>query len=548
MEKIERTARDRWLVVPTSEPDPQVVHRCTEAVVAAALAEVSDASVVSVAINRTGQLNVPASAIGMPAFIEQDLPGYCEVVVHQQDPGGHTVEIRVWVPLTWNGRFLGTAGGGNRTTAGLMSGDEFRGATLANAVRNGFAAASTDSGVGRDPRISDWQLDESTGELDDNLIENWVHRSTHDMTVIGKAVTTAIHGATPRFSYFQGTSGGGRQAIAQARLHPADYDGVWSSDPAMNWTRLIPAELWPALVMKELDNALAPEKFEAFRQAVVDDFALRTGSPESFTTSDEPPAFDPYRLVGQATTAGPIVEADAQVMKMIWDGPRTATGEQLWFGLRPGAESWGALGPHGLCITKEEPDGRRTPDPWAIALSWFATWLQRDPEWDWRTLTFDEYERLFLKGIEEFAYLSVEDPDLSELRDGGRKLLLTHGTDDQVIFSQGSRHYFDNVIEHMGGRPATDEFARFFLCAGDGHSFRIPSGFGIDLATGMIALMNWVENGIAPDSLETLHFADDGISVAEVRSIAAYGTASVLDQQVTYRSPRHPSAVVFERK
>jgi len=41
-------------------------------------------------------------------------------------------------------------------------------------------------------------------------------------------------------------------------------DTIWASDPASNWTRLIPAELWPALVMKELDNP-APVRLAAFR-------------------------------------------------------------------------------------------------------------------------------------------------------------------------------------------------------------------------------------------------------------------------------------------
>ncbi|WP_051182018.1 tannase/feruloyl esterase family alpha/beta hydrolase [Nocardia vinacea] len=511
--------------MPPNEPDPQVLQRCTKHAISAAVADLEGVSIESVTINRTGQYHVPPSPFGFPQYVEENLPDYCEVLVHQANPGDHIAEVLVWVPLVWNGRFLGTGGGGNRTTFGFVEGDQLRNAAISSGLRNGFASASTDGGYGHDPRLADWQFIEETREHDRELIENWVHRSTHEMTIIGKAVTAAIHGTEPRFSYFQGSSGGGRQALAQVQRYPNDYDGVWATDPAINYNRFIPAELWPALVMKELDNALPPAKLEAFRTAAVEDFNHRNGTSEPFTTSIEPPVFDAKRIVGQATDAGDITEADATVMNMIWEGPKTPSGEQLWFGLRPGAETWGEVTPGvGLCVTTEDEDGRRKPDPFFVVTSWFATWLLRDPQWDWTTLTFEEYALLFKKGVEEFAEVAVDDPDLTGLRDSGNKLLLTHGTDDQVIFSQGTVHYFDRVLDRMGGFAGTRNFARFFFCLGDGHSARIEKNFGLDLATGMVTLMNWVENGIAPDHLDLVHLAQDKVTVDGTRRVSAYGT------------------------
>jgi hypothetical protein len=42
------------------------------------------------------------------------------------------------------------------------------------------------------------------------------------------------------------------------------------------------------------------------------------------------------------------------------------------------------------------------------------------------------------------------------------------------------------------------------------------------MATGMIALMTWVETGAAPDTIEALHFADDNVTVAATRPVSAY--------------------------
>lgn len=510
--------------MPTVDPDPEIVSRCTASAVSAALAELDGVSVASVTVNQTGEFHAPPSIFGFPSYIEEGLPDYCEVLVRQLGPSGRSVEVRVWVPLVWNRRFIGTGGGGNRTSFGFIPGDAMRNATLPNAIRNGFAAANTDGGVGHDPRVWGWPLIEETGALDTELIENWVHRSTHEMTVIGKAVTSAIHGVSPEFSYFEGSSGGGRQALAQAQRYPTDYDGVWAADPAINYTRFIPAELWPALVMKELDNALTPAKFEAFRAAAVEDFNQRNGTSERFTSSDEPPTYDAKHLVGMATATGEITEADATVMNMIWEGPKTPDGEQLWFGLRPGVETWGQMMPGiGLCVTVEDDRGHREPEPFAIATGWFATWFFRDPQWDWRTLTLEEFARLFQQGIEDFAELATDDPDLTGLRDHGAKLLLTHGADDQVIFSQGTRHYFDRVLEFMGGATETHAFARFFLCPGDGHGTAVDKNFGVDLATGMVTLMNWVEHGLAPDSIDMLRFAEDNETIDSNRGVRAYG-------------------------
>lgn len=521
-ERVQRVSRHQWVTMPASKPEARVADRCTHAFISAAV-DLPRVSVASVTINRTGQFQTPENPFGFPAYVEENLPDYCEVIVHQATPSGHLAEVRVWVPLVWNGRFLGTAGGGNRTTFGFVAGDELRNVALPNAIRNGFAAASTDGGVGNDPRLADWQLIEETREFDAELIENWIHLSTHEMTVIGKAVTTAIHDTPPRYSYFQGSSGGGRQALAQAQRYPADYDGIWSTDPAINYTRFIPAELWPALVMKELDNALAPAKFEAFRTAAVEDFNQRNGTSERFTTGIDAPVFDAKQIVGQLTSAGEITETDARVMNMIWDGPKAPDGEQLWFGLRPGTESWGnTMMGVGLCVTVEDDNGHRRPDPFPVVTSWFATWLLRDPQWDWTTLTFEQFADLFRKGVEEFPDAAIDDPDLTGLRDSGAKLLLTHGADDQVIFSQGTRHYFDRVLECMGGISETNDFARFFHCPGDGHSTRIEENFGLDMATGMMALMNWVENDIAPDHLDTLHFAADQVTVDGTRRVEPY--------------------------
>jgi feruloyl esterase len=44
------------------------------------------------------------------------------------------------------------------------------------------------------------------------------------------------YGSVPRLSYFQGCSGGGRQAFQETQRFPDDFDGIIAGDPGFNRT------------------------------------------------------------------------------------------------------------------------------------------------------------------------------------------------------------------------------------------------------------------------------------------------------------------------
>lgn len=483
----------QWVEMDPTEAGPDVRSNCTAEVVAAALASFADVSVASVAVNETGTVQQ------MPGISADGLPPFCDVRLEQRTPGGHTAHITVWVPLDWNERFLGVGGQGNRASVPWIFGDLVRLATLPRAIRNGFATAETDAG-NVDPRFAEWGLDPETRELDWELIRNWQDRSTHDMTVIAKAVVEAIHGKGPRYSYFQGTSGGGRQALMEAQRYPGDYDGIWSADPAINYPKLAAACIWPALVMKEMNNPLPPAKLEAFRKgylAAAGADAVELGYVPDIAIR----SWDPTALVGQVTDAGTITATDAEVIAKIWAGPRAANGRQLWFGVRPDTESWGENIHRVGVMSTTEVDGAIAPVPFVMANAFIGGWVLRDPEWDWTTLTYEAFEELFDRGVREFDAVSTDDPDLSGFRDSGAKLLLTHGLADEIIFAGGTITYTDRVYAEMGAR-ALEPFFRAYFTPGDAHSHITAAGPGLTLAAGMVALMDWVENGVAPENLE----------------------------------------------
>lgn len=456
-------------------------------------------------INETGVYENPLGK-GLPpqytaVFTSTNLPSYCDIQIEHQTPGNHTEHIIVWLPLAWNGRFMGTAGGGNQT-GGLFhivqTDNTNRGMSLPNAICNGFTAATTNGGnLASD---ANWGLDKEHHTLDRELIRNWESRSTHWMTLIGKAIAEILHGRAPEYSYMQGSSGGGRQAMKEAQLYPEDYDGIWASCPAINWSKFVIGGLWPLAVMNEHHNELTPAKLEAFRMAV----HRKCGGSEQYYRTAERVDTDPLELVGQETEDGPITATDAIVMKEIWEGPRSEDGRQLWYFFRPGSLFWNAEGTPvtALYYVKDETGiPKAKVFPLSIA---YARWVMRDPDNDFTAITKPEYEALFTRSVADFPEAATDDADLSPFWHAGGKLLMDHGTDDQLIPPDGALDYYSRVVQQIGSKEDTRKFFRLFFNPGDGHGNCYTHGPGLTKTTGMKALMDWVEKGIAPERLPGL--------------------------------------------
>jgi len=272
----------------------------------------------SAAPDTTGSFTSP----GQPAIT--GLPDFCDVTLTQTDAAGNPIGIYVWLPVPWNGRFQGVGG------AVFECGPIY--SEMAAAIQGGYASAATDCGVPpADLLTGSWALN-SDGSLNWPLIDDFAYLGIHDMSVAGQAVTRIYYPSPVRFTYFNGCSTGGREGLMEAQRYPADYNGIVSGAPAINWTRFIPSEIWPELVMKESRDFLPTCKEDAFVNAAVQACATTNGVITNPATCD----FNPFTLVGTVTPCGAITRQDAAVMTRIWDGPETTRGRPLWYGLERG--------------------------------------------------------------------------------------------------------------------------------------------------------------------------------------------------------------------
>jgi len=246
-------------------------------------------------------------------------------------------------------------------------------------------------------------------------------------------------------------------------------------------------------------------KLAAFQQAAVE-ACDRVGDAVVDGVIGDPSRcrFDPRTQVGKVTPCGTITAADAAVVQRILEGPRTPSGEFLWFGLTPGTSFAGLAAPEA---------------PFPIALTHIGTWLLQNPGWDWRTATMDQYGQWFAQSVEQYtAVIGTDNPDLSAFKRRGGKVLIWHGQADQLIFPQGTVDYFERVIRAMGGAARTEDFARLFLAPGVAHC---AGGAGPAPDGPLDTLVAWVEQGKAPRTLNGVR-RDAAGTIVQTRPICLY--------------------------
>lgn len=423
-----------------------------------------------------------------------NLPAFIDIRLAHKT-GRHTEYITVWVPVRWNDRFIGTGGGGTAT-----GGEQYitrpnntsRGMTLPFAVMNGFAAATTDAAN----REKEWALDRESGTLDMERLENWHGRSTHFMTLAGKAVCELLHGRQVQYSYFHGGSGGGRQAMVLAQEYPSDYNGIWASCPAINWTSFLPEGLWPVAVMNSERHILSERRIRQFMEAAQNS----AGGQDAYYRRLSPVAFDPVTLVG---TNG-ITEADARIMKQLWDGPTDEAGNRLWYGFRPGVLFWNKVIPIGAFYYTLS--GK--PRPFFLS-TYYLRWVTKNPKQTFESLTVPQYRSLHRQSVTELARFSADSADLHPFAAHGGKLMIDHGIDDPLIPVDGTLDYCRRMLSEVGADKA-EKFFRLYITPGDGHGRCRWHAPGITEKDGMQALIAWVETGSAPQAFRTVQVGKHG--------------------------------------
>jgi feruloyl esterase len=426
---------------------------------------------------------------GLEAY--QTLPEFCRVSAILTPSSDSDIKVEVWLPTsTWNGKFQAVGNGGWAGTISYSA--------LAAAVKSGYAGASTDTGhvggsgsfaLGHPEKLTDF---------------SW--RSEHEMAIKAKAIILTFYGSAPSRSYWNGCSTGGRQGFKEAQKFPDDFDGIVAGAPA-NRT---PLGLWIAFAMlKDKGSFIPASKYPLIHQAALNACDAQDGVKDGLIANPTGCKFDPQDLLCQGADAAdcltaPQVEAARKVYAA---GKNPRTGQVLFSPLARGSElGWGA---HG-----------GGPEPSALSLDQFRYVVYKDPNWDWRTFSFDsDYARFVLP---ENLPMNATDPNLKAFfaRDG--KLLVYHGWSDAQVSPFATIQYYQSVTETMGGVSKTSGNVRLFMAPGMGHC---GGGDGPNVFDAISALDQWVEQGKAPERIEASQSSDG--KVIRTRPLCPYPQEAV---------------------
>ncbi|TVY26950.1 putative feruloyl esterase [Lachnellula hyalina] len=455
-------------------------------------------------LNITSVLQSNVSTPAFPPGPTESGLSFCDVTVVLTHPGENdTVTTEVWLPIVgWNGRFQATGGGG--FLSGIGS------AELGPAIAEGYVAASTDGGniglgIGINPAAFN-----SDGPIP-GILADYIYRSVHDMAIIGKAVTKSYYGKAPNYSYWNGCSTGGRQGLQAAQAYPDDFDGIMAACPAINLAEAIIAIEWPYIVMNNDKTAPSQCVFNAFLNASIAQCDGLDGVKDGLISNVTGCDFDPYELVGTQVqcdgTTVTISEAVATVYRKILDGPKTSSGDSLWPGLNVGVRTDDLYPGDAHTVTT---NGTTIAVPFPVGDEWVTYFIKHNSSFDTHSITYADVADLFAENVKSYGNDSSNDPNLSPFQKAGGKMIVWHGLADNLIPPTGTLRYRQKVEELLGGTDAVNDFWRLFFVPGVSHC---GGGYGPVPTDPLAAVVAWVENGTAPNTLPAQYVDTSGATV-----------------------------------
>lgn len=377
----------------------------------------------------------------------------------------------------------------------------------------GFATISTDTGHSSNVFDGSWALDNPETIID------WGYRAMHGSVDIGKQIVEAYYGTKSNYNYYAACSTGGRQGLREIQLYPDDFDGIvvgapaWWSNHLQPWTvhigmlnlpidgpNHVPKDLYK-IVLEEIYRQCDPQ--DGLKDGIIMDpdgcnlflenLLCTTSKQDSCLTSSQ-------------------IETIYKIYSDYVDANQTFVFPHIALGSDPTVFHFSSDAPSPLGTTFVEH------------------FILNDTTWDWRNY---DYKIVQLADQINPGNATAWDFDLSSYQNRGGKVIMYHGLEDAGIPVGSSTFFYKQVMKKMNPKGKNlDDFFRLFLVPGMGHcggSQNAPwyIAGGLQMVGGVthgvpgyedgkhdaiLAIMQWVEKGIAPDELIATRFVDDDVT------------------------------------
>ncbi|KAI4155765.1 MAG: hypothetical protein LQ340_000785 [Diploschistes diacapsis] len=432
------------------------------------------------------------------------LPSLCAVQI-KISSSGNTFSFGLFLPDKWNNRLIGT---GNTGFGGGINWP-----SMGHLVNYGMVAFSTDTGHNSNPNDPSWALNNNIGLTD------WGYLAMHESVLQAKQVITAYYQSKINHSYYMGCSGAGRQGLKELQEFPDDFDGYAVGHPPWLLTHLHP---WVAYVgnvnlPNNTDAHISPDLLSNLTDVVTSICDPQDGVTDAIVMSPWTCNFNSSQLLCQNSTQEVcLTEAQLPMFDKIWGNWVDDNNNLISPSLMIGADLSGLSG--------DSP-------PSTFGTGFIEDYIMNQTNWNWSTISPATVQ---LADSINPGSSNADQFDLSPFQATGGKIIHYHGLADPLIPPAFSIYYYEHVQKTMSANNATglEDWYRLFLipgmhhCSGsDGAPFYIAGG-GQIVGGGnysvpgfmdpqhdvVLAVINWVENGTAPDSIIATKWHNNSLS------------------------------------
>lgn len=439
-------------------------------------------------------------------------PAYCQVVGSfvTNPASGKTANFMATFPANWNGKYLQLGCSGHcgqfavSNPAMPMITVTAQG-TSKQIIEKGYATFATDEGhQGFDS--ASWAV-KPDGSVDPDYVDDFLYRADKVLTHMGKQFTTAFYArvnGAPRpisRSYFNGCSGGGRDAMVAASYFPEEFDGIIAGSPYDPLGMTVQASAIGAAAARSPGAVLSPALLALFDKVVKDRCDSADGVKDGLIQN--PPAcnFDPERDLPRCTpgsAAGQcFTPAQVETASVIVSGVTDERGNLI----QP-----------GYSVSELAVEPAAMADLTNGTLKVFVH--GNDPKF--QPASIYSFRRGGPGPIAGF-HAVVRAAEVAKVRQALRlgaghlpenvgtfmasrtKMLMWHNFSDEKLTPYSSINWYKRLAATHGGYAGAQARARLFLLPGTGHCS--ITGIGPNSFDSLGAMENWVERGQAPNAL-----------------------------------------------
>jgi Tannase and feruloyl esterase len=426
------------------------------------------------------------------------------------DGQDYAIGFEARLPKDWNGRFYYQGNGGIDGVVQVAQG-ALGGGPLTGALAQGFATLSSDAGhTGRqNPRFG----------AEPQARADYGYAAVGKLTPMAKSLIASAYGRGPDRSYIGGCSNGGRHAMVAASRYGDQFDGYLVGAPGYRLPNAALAQLWaapqwkalatdgatvnhpfaPNVKIPDLGSALTAPERQTVAAAILAKCDALDGAKDGLVQDVKAcqAAFNLNAHVATCSGArnGQCLSAEQKrVLGAVYAGGKTSTGQAIYASFpwdtgisSPNWAQWKFVNSQVL-------------DP-AAGYIFMNPTRSIDP---FNNNVDDGFKAIFAKSDsykssadEVITPIGKDNPvNLTNLRARGAKMLLYHGVSDAIFSAEDTRQWMDRLNQAQDGSAAS--FARYFPVPGMAHCSAGPATDQFDMLT---PLVNWVERGVAPQSV-----------------------------------------------